>query len=51
VFLIPLGLPWNRFVDALPLSWHPWLAAGAPLVNLLVLLALCRARQGPRPRR
>lgn len=40
VFLIPLGLPWNRFVDALPERFWPWLAAAAPLVNLAILWLL-----------
>lgn len=44
VFLVPLGLPWNLLIDRLPLgeaAW-PWLGAAAPLVNLLVLIAICR---------
>jgi len=40
VFLIPLGLPWNRFIDVFPEALWPWLAAGAPAVNLLILLVL-----------
>lgn len=42
VFLAPLGFPWNRFIDAAPESSWPWLAAGLPLVNLLLLGGLCR---------
>jgi hypothetical protein len=42
VFLMPLGLPWNRFIDAFPRPLWPWLAALAPLLNLLLLGLLCR---------
>lgn len=52
VFLIPLGLPWNRLVDLFPEAFWPWLAAGTPLLNLLLLAWLCRwlrARGAPRP--
>lgn len=53
VFLLPLGLPWNMFLDGLPEDTLPWAAAGAPLVNLLVLAGVCRAmfhrgKQAPR---
>jgi hypothetical protein len=40
VFLIPLGLPWNRFVDIFPERLWPWLAAASPLVNLAILWIL-----------
>ncbi|WP_193142826.1 hypothetical protein [Meridianimarinicoccus sp. MJW13] len=42
VFLLPLGLPWNRFIDFAPEATWPWLAAAMPLVNLLLLRAICR---------
>ncbi len=42
VFLLPLGLPWNLFDGGLPETWLPWLAIGAPLVNLAILLLVCR---------
>lgn len=42
VFLAPLGLPWNLLVDAFPRQLWPWLAAAAPLLNLLILGLLCR---------
>ena len=45
VFLMPLGLPWNRLFDDASEAVRPWLAAGAPLLNLLVLAALFRRRQ------
>ena len=40
VFLVPLGLPWNRFVDLFPEPFWPWLGAASPLVNVLLLYAL-----------
>ena len=43
VYLVPLGLPWNRFLDGFPAGWLPWLAAAAPLVNLLLMVLICRA--------
>ena len=42
VFLIPLGLPWVIWLDDLPDPVLPWLAALAPLVNLILLNVLCR---------
>lgn len=42
VFLVPLGLPWNLLSDPFPEALYPWLGAGAPLVNLLLLGFLCR---------
>lgn len=46
VYLIPLGLPWNRFVDAFPERFWPLLAAGAPLVNLAILWAVFHFARG-----
>ena len=49
IFLIPLGLPWNRLVDMFPESLWPWLAAAAPLLNLIILwtlFRLARSREG-----
>ncbi len=43
IFLVPLGLPWNLFLDGVPEAWRPWLAAGAPALNLLLALA-CHLR-------
>lgn len=43
IYVVVLGLPWNRLIDAFPAASRPWLAAGAPLVNLLILWAICRA--------
>ncbi len=50
VFLIPLGLPWNLWLDGLSEPLLPWLAALAPMVNLVVLAVLCRAISGSRAR-
>lgn len=41
VFLAPLGLPWNRMLHAFPRQLLPWLAAGAPIVNILILTLIC----------
>ncbi len=40
VFLVPLGLPWIRFVDRFPEQLWPWVGAALPLVNALLLYAL-----------
>ena len=37
VYLIPLGLPWNRLIDVFPEAVWPWLAALAPSINLAIL--------------
>ena len=42
VFLLPLGLPWNLFLDHTPDALRPWLTAAAPLLNLLILWLACR---------
>ena len=42
VFVVPLGLPWNLLLDGFPSSARPWLAAGAPLLNLFVIWLACR---------
>jgi hypothetical protein len=41
IFLMPLGLPWNVMLDALPEAALPWLAATAPLANLLIIFTAC----------
>jgi hypothetical protein len=46
VFIIPLGLPWNRMLDVFPESWLLWLAVLAPAVNFVILLGLCRIARG-----
>lgn len=42
VFLVPLGIPWVRYVDRFPEPLWPWLAAGSPLVNILLIYGLHR---------
>lgn len=42
VYVILLGQPWVRFVDATPEVLSPWLAAGAPIVNLVLLMLICK---------
>jgi hypothetical protein len=42
VFLIPLGLPWNRMLDVFPESLWPTFAALAPVLNLVILVMICR---------
>jgi len=44
VFLVPLGLPWNLWLDALPSAMLPAAAVAAPALNLLLLWGLCRGR-------
>lgn len=44
VFLIPLGLPWIKFVDLAPERAWPMLAALTPAINLAVIWAICRWR-------
>ena len=46
IFLLPLGLPWNQFVDLASEPARPWLAAPAPLLNIGILAALCRILRG-----
>ena len=42
VFLVPLGLPWNRFLDWIPEALLTWAATAAPAINLVILWLLCR---------
>ncbi len=51
IFLIPLGLPWSRLVDRAPEALWPLLAAAAPLINLVLLVALGRFVAGWEPAR
>ncbi|WP_170342366.1 hypothetical protein [Ruegeria arenilitoris] len=48
VFLLPLGLPWVLAVDFFSESAKPWLAATAPVLNLLALVLICRWARGLR---
>jgi hypothetical protein len=42
VYLVPLGLPWNRMLHGFPDAALPWLAATSPLVNLCIVYAVCQ---------
>lgn len=46
VFSIPLGLPWNLFLDPLPEALRPRLAALAPALDFWILGGICRALSG-----
>jgi hypothetical protein len=41
VFLVPLGLPWNLFLDTVPDPLRAWAAAAAPLVTILIIGVIC----------
>ncbi|MGA9252113.1 MAG: hypothetical protein WBV78_20535 [Roseobacter sp.] len=43
VYLMPLGLPWVLWADGAPDMMLPWIAALAPALNLVILIALCKA--------
>jgi len=47
VFLMPLGLPWNLWLDGLPSAIRPTAAVAAPALNLLLLWGLWRWRARP----
>ncbi|MDK3074295.1 hypothetical protein QO034_14380 [Sedimentitalea sp. JM2-8] len=42
VFLVTLGLPWIRFIDAAPAAALPWLAALSPVLNIVIVGRLAR---------
>jgi hypothetical protein len=51
IFLMPLGLPWNRMFDVFPEPLWPTLAILAPTLNLVILVLICRwaaSRRAPR---
>ncbi len=48
VFLVPLGLPWNLWLDGLPDAVRLWLAVLAPALNVFLLAALCRVATSSR---
>lgn len=48
VFLLPLGLPWVWLVDLAPEPAWPWLSSLAPLLNLGIIVALCRRERPSR---
>ena len=41
VYLVPAGLPWN-LIPVGPDEARGWIAAAVPLVNLAILMLLCR---------
>jgi len=42
VFIVPLGLPWNRMLGVFPEALWPTLASLAPALNLVMLMLICR---------
>jgi hypothetical protein len=42
IFLIPLGMPWNFVGNILPEWARMWFGLAAPLINLLIIRALCQ---------
>ncbi|MCU4652005.1 hypothetical protein N8I71_04145 [Roseibacterium sp. SDUM158016] len=42
IFLLPLGLPWNMLANGLPDPLLPWVGILAPVVNIGLLIGLCR---------
>lgn len=47
VFLVPLGLPWVLWLESFSDEVRPWLAALAPLLNLVFLAVVCRLLSRP----
>lgn len=48
VFVVVLGQPWVAWIDGVSEPLRPWLAALCPLLNLLLLAAICRLVAGAR---
>ncbi|MDW4500555.1 hypothetical protein R5H30_21385 [Sulfitobacter sp. D35] len=42
VYVVMLGQPWVNWTYGLPDTLQPWISAATPLLNLLLLFALCR---------
>ncbi len=42
VFLLPIGLPWIFILDSIPDPARAWVGAATPLLNLIILVVLCR---------
>jgi hypothetical protein len=49
IFLMPLGLPWNRMLSVFPEPLWPTLATLAPALNLAILMLICRWVASRRP--
>jgi hypothetical protein len=47
VFLVPLGAPWNFLWDSASMNdfGRFWLGILAPMVNLVIIVAICRLLQ------
>jgi hypothetical protein len=41
VFLVPLGLPWNLWLDGLSEAVLPLVAGLSPVLNIAILAAIC----------
>jgi hypothetical protein len=48
IFLIPLGFPWFFAADAVPAPGDMWVAALAPIVNIIIFRWLAK-RLAPKP--
>ena len=46
VFILPLGLPWTLVTGNLPDGIRPWAAIASPLLNLSIMIWLCRRGHG-----
>ena len=46
VFLIPLGFPWIRAIELVPEAVKPLFAVVVPLLNLAILVLICRQMNG-----
>ena len=46
VFILPLGLPWTLMLGGVGGRAAPWLGALAPLLNLAILVGICRYLKG-----
>jgi hypothetical protein len=47
VFVLPLGLPWNHWIDLLPEGIRPTAALLTPLLNIAIVAALCALLRRP----
>ena len=46
IFLVPLGLPWNLWLEPVSDSLKLWIGVLAPALNILILATLCRLARG-----
>jgi hypothetical protein len=47
VFLMPLGMPWNLFLEPFGEAFRPLLAMIAPALNAMILFAFCKLFHKP----